>query len=101
MGYTHRANAAHAECPALCCAVRVLMLGIFTAHRDWVPAVARPEGHMQAVQVRLVAHGGGAGPLAGHGWCCWAVDGAAALVGHRVAAGPWVVLVGHVLLMLC
>ena len=35
-------------------AVRVLMLGIFTAHRDWVPAVARPPGHMQAVQVRLV-----------------------------------------------
>lgn len=30
--------------------VRVLMLGIFTAHRDWVPAVSRPPGHLQAVQ---------------------------------------------------
>jgi nicotinic acid mononucleotide adenylyltransferase len=35
------------------CAVRVLMLGIFTAHRDWVPAVSRPPGHLQAVQEAL------------------------------------------------
>lgn len=42
-------------CLALCYAVRVLMLGIFTAHRDWVPAVSRPPGHLQAVQVRSQA----------------------------------------------
>jgi len=41
------------------------MLGIFTAHRDWVPAVARPPGHMQAVQVRP--------PGSFCCRCCWCV----------------------------
>lgn len=32
-------------------AAKVLMISLFTAHRDWVPDAQRPEGHMEAVQV--------------------------------------------------
>lgn len=34
-------------------AAKVLMLSLFTAHRDWVADAQRPKGHMEAVQVRL------------------------------------------------
>lgn len=34
------------------CAVRILMLAIFAAHRDWVPPTTRPAGNLEGVQVR-------------------------------------------------
>jgi hypothetical protein len=41
---------------APCClphpAVKVLMMSIYAAHRDWVPDSARPQGQLEAVQVR-------------------------------------------------
>ncbi|KAL4448606.1 hypothetical protein ABPG75_005825 [Micractinium tetrahymenae] len=32
---------------------KVLMMSLFTSHRDWVPDAQRPEGHMEAVQEAL------------------------------------------------
>ena len=33
-----------------CCAVKVLMLALYSSHRDWVPEGQRPAGHLEGVQ---------------------------------------------------
>lgn len=69
------------------------MLGIFTAHRDWVPAAARPAGHLQAVQVRWGARMAvSAQRCCLHGCCCsgrhnWHAKGCRPYTVHQSATG--------------